>query len=234
MTAAGKILYVGKTKDVLALPRSDFLGFRFKDNILGRNGIPDSGGNEVVGQLAGKGTLACGIACAVFRHLAESGLSTHFMERLTDDSIMVRKTQPVRIEFIYRGLAYGSYLRRHPEVSPLSDISGTRELTLKDDAQDDPLISESDAVSRGLLNSYELLTAFDLLDQVSAALREFFGRHQLRIADFKLEVGRLPGKSGSAGRLMVIDDLGFDNFRIFSESRLLSIQELHAALQLSE
>jgi len=214
------VLYVGKTKDVLSLPHSGHLGFRFKDNILGRAGVPDSGGNEIVGRKAGKGRMACAIACRVFERLRAARIDTHFVDRLSDDSIMVLKAEPIRIEFISRELACGSYLRRHPEVPRLSPIPGTRELTLKDDARDDPLISEADAVGRGLISACELAAVRAILDRVTQALTDFFQSINLRLADFKLEVGHRPD-------LIVIDDLGYDNIRVFRGDHLLEIEELH-------
>lgn len=219
-----RILYVGKTKDVLSLPQSHYLGFRFKDNILGRAGRPDNGGNEVVGQQPGKGRMACETACLAFEELRRAGIPTHFEERLSEDSVMVRKTDPIRLELISRNLAYGSYLRRHPETEPLADISGTREITLKDDLLDDPILSREEAVARGIITADELPAALGLLDRVTETLTGFFKSRRLRLADFKMEVGRLNQS------LVVIDDLGYDNIRVFSGSRLLTIGELHAAL----
>ncbi|MBI4179873.1 phosphoribosylaminoimidazolesuccinocarboxamide synthase [bacterium] len=224
----GRVLYVGKTKDVLRLPQSRYIGFRFKDNVLGRAGVPDSGGNEVVGQEAGKGALACAIACRIFERLAEAGVTTHFVERLSEDSIMVRRTEPIRIEFISRNFAYGHYLRTHPGVRSLAEIPGTRELTLKDDASDDPPLSEKEAVDRGLIQKEELVRALDFLDRVTGVLTAFYTEKNLRLCDLKLEVGRSPDSPG----LMVIDDLGYDNSRIFSGEHLLDARKLHAALGL--
>lgn len=225
-------MYVGKTKDVIRLSGAHFLGFRFKDNILGRAGVPDTGGNQIVGQEAGKGRMACDIACATFERLKEAGIPTHFVERLSEDSIMVRTTDPVRLEFISRRLAFGSYLRRHPGVAPLTDVSGTMEITLKDDAQDDPILSDEETLARGIMTEPELSAARDLLIGLTAVLSDFYKSRNLTMADFKMEVGRpkRPKKIADPADLLVIDELGYDNIRVFSGPRLLPIGELHAIL----
>lgn len=203
--------------------------------------MPDNGGNEVVGQRPGKGSKACATACAAFEALRLAGIPTHFEARLADDSIMVRKTEPIRIEFISRNLAFGSYLRRHPGVAPLADIAGTREITLKDDAKDDPILTREEVVSSGLLGAAELSVAMELLGRVTDALTGFFKSKNLRLADLKMEVGRVSASGASsagvsdAGRfpaptLIVIDDPGYDNIRVFSGDHLMDIDELHAAL----
>lgn len=163
-----------------------------------------------------------------FEELRNSGVPTHFVERLSDDSIMVQKSEPVPIEFISRDLAFGSYLRRHPDVVPLAPVGNVRELTLKDDARDDPPISGEEAVAQSLLSEAELAESLELLGRVSGLLGSFFKSKNLRLADLKMEVGRV--RTADAVSLKVIDDLGYDNLRVFSGDRLLDVEGLHSAV----
>lgn len=204
------------------------MGFRFKDNILGRNGLPDNGGNEVIGQKPGKGVMACSIACLIFEDLTRAGVPNHFVDGLSDDSVRVRKTDPIRLEFIARNLAYGSYLRQNPKVRPLTALECVRDITLKDDGLDDPLMSANEAVSRKIIHVDEVPVALELLGRVTDVLTRFYASRNLRLGDLKMEVGRSTERSNP--QMMVIDDLGYDNTRVFREDRLLDIEELHAAL----
>ncbi|MGB4391708.1 MAG: phosphoribosylaminoimidazolesuccinocarboxamide synthase, partial [Bacillota bacterium] len=49
-----KKLYTGKTKDVF-LNADGNIVLRFKDSVTGTDGVVDSGANEVIGEIAGKG-----------------------------------------------------------------------------------------------------------------------------------------------------------------------------------
>ena len=191
--------------------------------------MPDNGGNEVIGQRGGKGVLACSIACEIFEELGRAGIPNHFVDRLSEDSIRVRKTEPIRLEFISRNLAYGSYLRRHPKAQSMAKIEGTKEITFKDDSLDDPPLSAGEAVSRKIIGAAELPAALELLNRVADGLTRFYKSKNLDMADLKMEVGRIFDKSKSPS-LIVIDDLGFDNTRVFKAGSLLEVEELHAAM----
>ena len=47
-------IYSGKTKDVFELEDGSLL-LKFKDTVTGTEGSIDAGGNEVIGEIAGKG-----------------------------------------------------------------------------------------------------------------------------------------------------------------------------------
>ena len=49
-----KKIYTGKTKDVF-LKEDGNIVLRFKDSVTGSEGVIDSGANEVIGEVAGKG-----------------------------------------------------------------------------------------------------------------------------------------------------------------------------------
>lgn len=145
----------------------------------------------------------------------------------------VIETAPIRIEFIARNLAYGSYLRRKSGVAALSDIRGTRELTLKDDRLDDPPMSEEDAVARGWITSGELGLALGYIDRITDVLTPWFASRDLSLGDLKMEVGRPIDGSSGLPAVIVIDDIGFDNIRVFQGNRLLDIEELHQRMGLA-
>ena len=213
-----RLLYSGKTKDVYE--DGPYLIFHFKDTVLGRNGEEDSGGNEVVGEKAGKGSVVLRQTEFFFKLLEENGIKTHFVERIDERKARFLKAERIPLEVIYRELAYGSFLRRYKGwVKPFHPL-GIVEFTLKDDSLDDPLIAGDAVVAIGIASGEEVEKMKETTGRVARVLREFFSSKDLRLVDFKLEFGRLNGE------LLVIDELSGDTMRVAKDGRILTLEEL--------
>lgn len=213
-----RLVYSGKTKDVYE--DGPYLIFRFKDTVLGGNGEEDSGGNEVVGEKAGKGSVILAQTEFFFRLLDRNGIKTHFVERIDDRRARFLKAERIPLEVIYRELAYGSFLRRYKGwVRPFQRL-GIVEFTLKDDSLDDPLIVEDAIVSLGIANREEVEEIRETTRRAAEILREFFSSKGLQLVDFKLEFGRLNGG------LIIIDELSGDTMRVAKDGRVLTREEL--------
>ena len=213
-----RLLYSGKTKDVYE--DGPYLIFHFKDTVLGRKGKEDSGGNEVVGEKTGKGSVVLKQTEFFFKILEKNGIKTHFVERIDERKARFLKAEKIPLEVIYRELAYGSFLRRYGGwVKPFQPL-GIVEFTLKDDRLDDPLIAEDAVVALGIANREEVKNMKETTRKVAGILREFFSSKGLRLVDFKLEFGRLNGE------LLVIDELSGDTMRVAKDGRILTREEL--------
>ncbi|WP_297468492.1 phosphoribosylaminoimidazolesuccinocarboxamide synthase [Thermococcus sp.] len=212
------LLYSGKTKDVYE--DGPYLIFRFKDTVFGRNGAEDSGGNEVVGEKAGKGSVVLVQTELFFKLLKENGIKTHFVERIDDRRARFLKAERIPLEVIYRELAYGSFLRRYNGwVEPFQRLRIV-EFTLKDDSLDDPLIAEDAVVVLGIASEGEVEKIKETTRKVAEILREFFSSRDLQLVDFKLEFGRLNGG------LIIIDELSGDTMRVAKDGKILTREEL--------
>ena len=213
-----RLVYSGKTKDVYE--DSPYLVFHFKDTVLGRNGQEDSGGNEVIGEKTGKGSLVLEQTEFFFRLIEGNGVKTHFVERIDWRKARFLKAERIPLEVIYRELAYGSFLRRYGSwVKPFQGL-GIVEFTLKDDSLDDPLIAEDAVVALGIAGKEEVEVMKETAKKVAGILREFFSSKGLQLVDFKLEFGRLDGE------LIVIDELSRDTMRVARNGRILTREEL--------
>jgi len=213
-----RLAYSGKTKDVYE--DGPFLVFHFKDAVLGREGREDRGGNEVIGEKTGKGSLVLEQTEFFFRLLEKNGIKTHFVERIDDRKARFLKAERIPLEVIYRELAYGSFLRRYKGwVKPFQRL-GIVEFTLKDDSLDDPLIAEEAVIALGITGRAEVEEMKETTRKVAGILREFFSSKGLQLVDFKLEFGRLDGE------LIVIDELSGDTMRVARDGRILTREEL--------
>jgi len=213
-----RLIYSGKTKDVYE--DGPFLIFLFKDSILGRNGEEDSGGNEVVGEKAGKGSIVLRQTEFFFKLLEENGIKTHFVGRIDERKARFLKAERIPLEVIYRELAYGSFLKRYRGwIRPFQRL-GIVEFTLKDDSLDDPLIAEEAIVALGIASREDVEKMRETTIRVAEILGEFFSSKGLQLVDFKLEFGRL------GGELILIDELSGDTMRVAKDGRILTREEL--------
>ncbi|NJE00995.1 phosphoribosylaminoimidazolesuccinocarboxamide synthase [Thermococcus sp. JdF3] len=218
-----RLVYSGKTKDVYE--DGPYLIFHFKDTVLGRNGREDSGGNEVIGEMAGKGSLVLEQTEFFFRLLERNGVKTHFVERIDERKARFLKAERIPLEVIYRELAYGSFLRRYKGWTKPFQRLGVVEFTLKDDSLDDPPIAEEAVVALGIAGEEEVREMKETTRKVARILREFFSSKGLQLVDFKLEFGRLDG------RLIIIDELSGDTMRVAKDGRILTREELSEVIE---
>ncbi|NJE03081.1 phosphoribosylaminoimidazolesuccinocarboxamide synthase [Thermococcus sp. MV11] len=218
-----ELVYSGKTKDVYE--DGPYLIFHFKDTVLGRNGREDSGGNEVIGEMAGKGSLVLEQTEFFFRLLERNGIRTHFVGRIDERKARFLKAERIPLEVIYRELAYGSFLRRYKGWAKPFQRLGVVEFTLKDDSLDDPPIAEEAVVALGIASEEEVGEMKETTRKVARILREFFSSKGLQLVDFKLEFGRLDG------RLTVIDELSGDTMRVAKKEMVLTREELSEVIE---
>ncbi|MCD6372603.1 MAG: phosphoribosylaminoimidazolesuccinocarboxamide synthase [Thermococcus sp.] len=218
-----RLIYSGKTKDVYE--DGPYLVFHFKDTVLGREGREDSGGNEVIGEREGKGSIVLEQAEFFFRLLEENGIKTHFVERIDERRARFLRAEKIPLEVIYRELACGSFLRRYKGwVEPFQRL-GIVEFTLKDDSLDDPLIAEEAITALGIASKNEVEEMKETTRKVARVLRDFLSSKGLQLVDFKLEFGRLNGK------LIVIDELSGDTMRVAKDGRILTREELSGVIR---
>lgn len=230
--------YRGKTKDVAEFLRGErvFLLLRFKDNILGRRGREDSGGNEVVGSLDGKGAASAALCEFFLKAFEKAGVPTHFLGRPAAADIIVEKTERIGVEFICRNRAWGSYLVRLKNIrraKPLARFDRpVIEYTLKSDALDDPILDSREILAHVTPPELSQIRSIILkINRVSAALCRRAG---LTLVDFKAEFGRRK-KTGAprnrvASEILLIDDFSCDTARFFDGKRLIGHLEACRAL----
>lgn len=95
-------IYTGKTKDVFLRDDGNVL-LRFKDTVTGVGDRIDSGANEVIGEVAGKGRSSFRLTLRFFELLHEAGIPTHFVSVGPDENaIIARLARSFKIEVICR------------------------------------------------------------------------------------------------------------------------------------
>ena len=185
-----KLIYKGKTKDVLLNEESGERFLFFKDSATGENGVFDPGFNTVGGSVLGKGKVGLAISKYFFELMEANNISTHFLGVDFEKGLM--KVRPVvvpKLEFVLRYFTAGSMCRRFSLEKGIVFNPPYLEVTLKDDEQGDPPISERLCLLKGLLKEGEYSKVLDVLVRVGDVLQAELKRFNLTLIDFKLEFG---------------------------------------------
>lgn len=220
-----KRIYTGKTKDVYELENGNYL-LKFKDDVTGEDGVFDPGANTVGLVMEGAGRAGLRLTKFFFEKLNAAGIPTHYLDADIENATMTVIPAEVfgnGLEVICRYRAVGSFLRRYgmyaKEGQPLDAFV---EVTLKDDARQDPPISKSALEMLGILSSEE----YDLLEkwtkQISGIVKDELARKGIELYDIKLEFGRLK----NTGQVALIDEISGGNMRAYKDGVYIEPLEL--------
>ena len=226
-------VYSGKSKDIYRIPFGEYKGkyaFVFTDRgtgYLDKAGRPvfDPGYDNVVGEIPGKGAIACRFATHFFKILAKRKVPTHYVDSVADNIMIVEPATPLglpeqaperagsapllNLEWTWRNSAMGSFWRRYPFVRPCADLPLVIEAWTK--GKTDKLITFESLEGIGVLTSAEIAYVRKFVRKIAAAITTEFAARGLHVIDGKIELGRL--KSGD-GRIVLIDEVSPDVLRV--------------------
>ena len=209
-----KTLYTGKTKNVLLDEENNIVSLLFKDSATGENGVFDPGSNSVGGSVAGKGKIGLAISKYFFELMEKNGIPTHYLNADVEKGLMqVRKLTVPKLEFVLRYFTAGSMCRRFTLEEGIVFNPPYAEVTLKDDIQGDPLISERICIMKGLLKEGQYDEALGIVARVGEVLKNELAPLGLTLIDFKIEVGY-----DENGKMYVADEITPDIWRVRDEN----------------
>jgi phosphoribosylaminoimidazole-succinocarboxamide synthase len=213
-----KLVYKGKTKDVYAIDDGNYL-LKFKDDLTGKDGVFDPGANTVGLTMEGAGRAGLRLTKFFFEILKGKGIPTHYIDADMEKAEMTVKPAEYfgnGLEVICRYRAVGSFMRRYDmyakEGQPLDAFV---EFTLKDDARQDPPITEDALVMLGILTSEEYKTIKDLTREISGIVKEELAKKGIELYDIKFEFGRI----GENKLIALIDEISGGNMRAYKDGK---------------
>ena len=230
--AEENLVYRGKSKDVFRITSGAYKGkyrFVFTDRGTGyfENGktVFDPGYDVVVGEIPGKGAIACRFATHFFQLLKAKGVPTHYIDTVSDNEMIVEPAIPLsmkvegpafpgsvplsNLEFTWRNNATGSFWRRYPFVRPCKNLHQVVEAWTKGDS--DILISLAALEETGALTRKEIAASVRLVKKIAGIVSREFSSKKLHVIDGKFELGRL--KYGD-GKIVLIDEISPDVLRV--------------------
>lgn len=205
-----KTIYEGKTKQVLKDEKNGDYYLFFKDSATGENGFFDPGFNTVGGSVPGKGKIGLTVSKYFFELMEKNGIPTHYLNADIDNCLMkVRPVTVPKLEFVLRYFTAGSMCRRFTMEQGIPFDPPYLEVTLKDDTQGDPLISERLCIMKGMLEEGQYQKGLDLLVKAGSILRDELQKFGLKLIDFKLEFG-----FDEKGNIHIADEITPDIWRV--------------------
>ncbi len=209
-----KTLYTGKTKDVLLDEETNVVSLLFKDSMTGENGVFDPGSNTVGGSVEGKGKIGLAISKYFFELMEKNGIPTHYINADIEKGLMqVRNLTVPKLEFVLRYYTAGSMCRRFTLAEGIPFDPPYAEVTLKDDIQGDPLISERICIMKGMLVEGQYEEAKAIVVRVGEVLKKELASLGLTLIDFKVEVGY-----DADGKIYIADEITPDIWRVWDEN----------------
>lgn len=209
-----KKLYEGKTKNVMLDEETGIVHLFFKDDATGENGVFDPGSNSVGGSVAGKGKVGLAVSSYFFELMEKNGIPTHYLGSDLEQGLMkVRNLTVPRLEFVLRYYTAGSMCRRFTLEEGIPFDPPYAEVTLKDDIQGDPLISERICIMKNLLVPGQYDEAQAIVVKVGEVLKKELADMGLTLIDFKVEVGY-----DENGKVYIADEITPDIWRVRDEN----------------
>jgi phosphoribosylaminoimidazole-succinocarboxamide synthase len=180
------LLYQGKAKSAYLTEDPDRLVLKFRDDTSAFDG-------EIIEQLSEKGAINNQFNAFIMTQLADAGIPTHFIERLTATDALVKRLDMIPVECVVRNRAAGSLVRRLGVDEGIEFNPPLFELFLKNDALHDPMITEHHVEAFSWATREEMARMHELTLETNAVLNRLFDEAGLTLVDFKLEFGRFHG-----------------------------------------
>ena len=207
-----KLVYTGKTKNVYLLDDGNYL-LKLKDDATGKDGVFDPGENAVGLTIEGLGRESLRMSAFFFNLLKEKGVDTHFVDCNMDDATMTVLPAEMfgsGVEVICRYRAVGSFFRRYGGYCKEGQaLDAFVEITLKDDARQDPPISKDALQMLDIMTNVEYDEIVAQTKKLCGIIKEALAAKGLELYDIKLEFGK------SGGKVILIDEISGGNMRAY-------------------
>lgn len=181
-------LYEGKAKIIYATDDPDLFISYFKDDATAFNNLKK-------GTIEDKGILNNSISSNLFQVLATKGVANHFVKKLSDREMLVKKLKIYPIEVLVRNIVAGSLAKRLGLEEGIPLKRPVIEYCYKNDALGDPFINEDLILALEYCKDQELINIRNYALKVNDILLEYFDHLNIRLVDFKLEFGSHKGET---------------------------------------
>lgn len=196
-------LYEGKAKILYETDDEHILIQEFKDDATAFNG-------KKTGKITNKGYVNNQVSAQLYSYLSSYNIRNHFIDFYSDNAMAVHNLKMIPLEVVMRNIAAGSLLKKLKVKEGERLETPLLEFYLKDDAKNDPQISEEDILADELCTEAELAKISKLTVKINAVLRSFFERRNIHLVDFKLEFGK-----NKDSKIILGDEISPDTCRLW-------------------
>jgi len=176
-------IYQGKAKIIYATTDNNLLIQYFKDSATAFNGIKKE-------EITGKGILNNAISAHIMATLSRHGIDNHFVAKLNDREQLIKKVKIIPLEVIVRNVVAGSLAKRLGLNEGTILTHPIFEICYKNDALNDPLINDDQAVyALQIIEQSQLNTIKKTALSINNILQKIFLDIDIKLIDFKIEFG---------------------------------------------
>ncbi|RKX48177.1 MAG: phosphoribosylaminoimidazolesuccinocarboxamide synthase [Thermotogae bacterium] len=197
-----ELLYEGKAKRVFRTESEDLLILEFTDVATAFNG-------KKKGNIADKGAINNEMSVYLFNTLEDLEIPTHFVQKLGDREMLVKRVEIIPIEVVMRNIVAGSLSKRLGISEGFELETPVLEFYYKSDELGDPIINEYHIMAMKLASKMEMKKIKDLAFKINTCLINEFSKAGLKLVDFKLEFGRYKGQ------IILADEISPDTCRLW-------------------
>ena len=214
-----KLIYKGKTKDVFALENGNCL-LKFKDDCTGKDGVFDPGENAVGLTIDGVGDVNLRMSIYFFEKINAAGIKTHYVNANLEDTTM--EVLPAKVfgkglEVICRYKAVGSFFRRYSDyIEEGADLPAYVEMTFKNDAKGDPLVTKDGLVDLKVMTAKQYDDIKEMTQKITKIVADDLKEKGLDMYDIKFEFGY-----DTNGDVMLIDEIASGNMRVYKNGEYI-------------
>lgn len=198
-----ELLYEGKAKKLYKTDEDGVLWVEYLDQATALNGAKKDA-------VSGKGALNNQITSLIFDRLKDEGIPSHFIEKISKTEQLVKSVSIIPLEVVVRNTAAGSFSKRLAIPEGTSLAFPIVEFYFKEDRLDDPFINDDHVRVLSIATTEEIQEIKALAKRVNDALRTLFRKAEIRLIDFKIEVGR-----DTNGGILLADEISPDTCRLW-------------------
>ena len=214
-----KLVYTGKTKNVYALENGNYL-LKFKDDCTGKDGVFDPGENSIGLTIDGVGDVNLRMSIYFFEKINAAGIRTHYVRADLENPTMEALPAPVfgtGPDVICRHKAVGSFFRRYGEyIAEGADLPAYVEMTFKNDAKGDPLVTKDGLVVLGVMTEEQYDTIKEMTQKITQIVADEMAARGMVLYDIKFEYGY-----DADGKVMLIDEIASGNMRVYKDGKYI-------------
>lgn len=200
-------IYEGKAKILYETDDPQVLIQYFKDDATAFNA-------KKKGTIVDKGILNNQISTHLFKLVEGVGVKTHFIERLNPREMAVKRLEIVPIEVVIRNVIAGSLAKRFGLEEGKKLPFPLVEFYYKDDALDDPMITEDHIKAFELAPEKDIAEIKEKALLVNKTLSSYLAERGIILVDLKLEFGKHQGK------ILLGDEITPDGCRLWDAQTL--------------
>ena len=202
-----KLIYNGNEKQVYSTDDPGKVIFRYKDVTIAFHGVKRA-------RFAGKGALNNQISALLLGYLNDNGVSTHFIEMVSEREQLCRKIEIIPLEVVFRNRIAGSLATRLGVDDGFKPANTVLDLYYNNDELGDPLINRDQAAALSLATYLELDGMYNTVRRAGKLLTDLLHKAGIELVDVKFEFGR----ACDTGEIIISDEISPDTCRFWDES----------------